>query len=155
MSRVVLDCSIALAWCFEDETSPETDKLFDHVRDHGALVPTLWHLEIANVLVLAERRGRIKVGESEARLEVVAGWPIETDTETTRRAWRETLALARAERLTTYEAAYLELALRAGLPLLTRDEDRAAAARRRGVTVLPEPPSKPRARRGGGPAPRR
>jgi predicted nucleic acid-binding protein len=112
VSALVIDSSAALSWCFEDESSPESDILFERVRDRGAIVPGLWHLEVANVLLQAENRGRITVGDVAMRLELIAKLPITTDIETTVRAWREILALARAEGLTTYDATYLELAMR-------------------------------------------
>jgi len=133
----VVDSSIALTWCFEDEASPETDRLFERVRDDGAVVPGLWHLEVANVLLQAERRGRIGRTDVARRLMLISDLPIATDQETTPRAWRETLSLARAENLTAYDAAYLELAERRGLPLMTRDNELGAAAKRLGVTVFP------------------
>ena len=135
MSELVIDSSAALSWCFEDEASPASDALFERVRDRGAVVPGLWHLEVANVLLQAERRGRIATGDVATRLELIAELPITTDDETTARAWREILALARAEGLTTYDAAYLELAIRRGLPLQTRDRALATAAGRCGVAV--------------------
>ncbi len=137
MTAGVVDSSIALTWCFEDEASPETDRLFERVRDDGAVVPGLWHLEVANVLLQAERRGRISRADVARRLMLISDLPIATDQETTPRAWRETLSLARAENLTAYDAAYLELAERRGLPLMTRDNDLGAAAKRLGVTVFP------------------
>ena len=69
------------------------------------------------------------------RLELIAELPTATDNETTARAWREILALARAEGLTTYDATYSELAIRRGLPLQTQDEALIRAAKRSGVTV--------------------
>jgi predicted nucleic acid-binding protein len=135
VSALVIDSSAALSWCFEDEASPESDALFERVRDQGAVVPGLWHLEVANVLLQAEKRGRIAAGDVATRLELIAELPITTDTETTARAWREILALARAEGLTTYDATYLELAIRRGLPLQTKDEALIAAAERSGVAV--------------------
>lgn len=142
MSRSVLDCSVALSWCFEDEATPETDALLDRVRDEGAVVPSLWHLELANVLLQAERRRRISAEDAATRLGLIAALPILTDQETTIRAWHDILSIARVEGLTTYDAAYLELAIRLGVPLLTKDSDLIAAARRRGVTALPERGSK-------------
>jgi predicted nucleic acid-binding protein len=135
VSALVIDSSAALSWCFEDEATPESDTLFERVRDQGALVPGLWHLEVANVLLQAEKRGRIATSDVATRLELIAELPIATDTETTARAWREILALARAEGLTTYDASYLELAVRRGLPLHTKDEALIAAAERSGVAV--------------------
>ena len=135
MSALVIDSSAALSWCFEDEVSPESDALFEQVRDQGAIVPGLWHLEVANVLLQAERRGRITTGDVAMRLELIAELPITTDNETTARAWREILALARAEGLTTYDATYLELAIRRGLPLQTKNEALITAAKRTGVAA--------------------
>jgi len=137
VSAVVVDTSIALTWCFEDEASLETDQLFERVRDDGALVPGLWYLELGNVLLQAEKRGRITRDDVALRLELIADLPIRVDTESATRAWREILTLAKAERLTTYDAAYLELALRQSLVLLTRDTELVNAARRRGIAVLP------------------
>lgn len=137
MSAGVVDASIALTWCFEDEASIGTDALFERVRDDGAVVPALWHLEVSNVLLQAERRGRISRSDVAVRLGLIADLPISVDEETAARSMRETLALARAERLTTYDAAYLELAVRRGLPLMTKDEELAGAARQLGVEVLP------------------
>ena len=135
MSALVIDSSAALSWCFEDEASPETDAVFEQVRDQGAVVPGLWHLEVANVLLQAERRGRITTGDVAMRLELIADLPIMTDDETIARAWREILALARAEGLTTYDATYLEVAIRRGLPLVTKDAALIAAAGRSGVAI--------------------
>lgn len=137
MNGVVIDTSIALSWCFEDEASPETDQLFARVRNEGGIVPGLWHLELSNVLLQAEKRGRLSAQDVGIRLDLISGLPIVTDQETTARAWREILTMARAERLTTYDATYLELAVRRGLPLLTKDIQLAQAARRIGVEVLP------------------
>jgi predicted nucleic acid-binding protein len=135
VSALVIDSSAALSWCFEDEASAESDAVFERVRDQGAVVPGLWHLEVANVLLQAEKHGRIATGDVAMRLELIAQLPITTDNETTARAWREILVLARAEGLTTYDATYLELAIRRGLPLQTKDEALISAAKRSGVTV--------------------
>jgi len=137
VTAVVIDSSIALTWCFADEATEDTDALFERVRDHGAVVPALWHLELGNVLLQAEKRGRITARDVATRLDLIAQLPIATDPETAVRAWREIIALARAERLTIYDATYLELAVRRKLPLLTKDSDLAQAARRQGVVVLP------------------
>lgn len=134
---LVVDCSVAVAWCIDDESSPETDAILDRVRDEGAVVPALWHLELANVLVQAERRGRLSVRDTAARLPLLDALPIATDDEAPGRVRGNVLALARAEGLTAYDAAYLELALRTGADLATKDTALARAARRAGVTVVP------------------
>jgi predicted nucleic acid-binding protein len=133
---VVIDSSMALTWCFEDEASAQSDAIFERVRDDGAVVPSLWHLELANVLLQAEKRGRIAPRDVATRLKLISELPITTDRETPMRAWREVIALARTENLIAYDAAYLELAIRRDLPLSTRDDALIAAARRVGVTVL-------------------
>lgn len=133
---LVIDASLALAWCFGDERSPAADKAIDQVRDEGALVPSLWRLEVANVLFAAERRGRIDRVDLENRLNLLSALAITTDTETDSRAWTDTFTLARSQGLTLYDAAYLELAMRHGAELATLDHDLALAARRVGVPVL-------------------
>ena len=137
MSALVLDCSIAAAWCFEDEASAATDALMERVRDEGALVPALWHWEIANVLTSAVRRKRISAGDAVARLTLLSALPIATDGDAVSRAWRETFLLAQAHALTAYDAAYLELALRTGFDLASKDIDLLNAARAVGVKVVP------------------
>jgi predicted nucleic acid-binding protein len=134
---LVVDCSVAVAWCIDDEASPETDALLERVRDEGVVVPALWHLEFANVLLQAERRGRLSVRDVAARLAVLDALPIVTDGEVLGRVRGAALALARAEGLTAYDAAYLELALRTGADLATRDAALARAARRVGAVVVP------------------
>ena len=114
-----------------------TDALLERARDEGAVVPGLWPLELGNVLLQAVRQGRLDVAEATARLALLEELPIRIDDETVGRAWRETLTLARTEGLTTYDAAYLELALRRGLPLASRDRELRQAADRNGIALLP------------------
>ena len=133
---IVIDASLAAAWCFDDEATVQADMMLDRVRAEGARVPCLWHLEIANVLRQAERRGRIGEADCSRRLELLAQLPILTDIETTTRAWGPTLALARTHRLTVYDAAYLELAARLGLPLASKDNELLAAAANSGVVAI-------------------
>jgi predicted nucleic acid-binding protein len=132
---IVIDASIALAWCFEDEASDETDAVAQDLIASGGLVPSLFHLELANVLLQAERRGRISPSEIAQRLDLIAQMPIETDPQTAGRAWGDTLSLARAHKLTSYDAAYLELAARRGATLATKDKALAAAASQLGVPL--------------------
>lgn len=133
----VLDCSIAMAWCFADEASAEADLLLDRLRDHGAVVPDLWFWEVGNVLNGAIRRGRLSAADVAARLALLAALPIETDAGSAPRAWRETLSLAQAHDLTVYDAAYLELAARLGVDLATSDKALKVAALSLGLTVVP------------------
>jgi predicted nucleic acid-binding protein len=135
VTGLVLDASSVLAWCFEDESGPQADALIDKVATEGAAVPDLWFLEIANGLITGERRGRIKPAESAAFVAMIEDLPIVAD-RAGGRALHATMSLAREHRLTAYDAAYLDLAMRLGLPLATGDRSLGAAARRVGVVVL-------------------
>ena len=97
MSVFVLDCSVAVAWLFEDEATPETDALLNQLAGDTALAPLHWRLEVGNVLAQAERRGRITPAQVAASVAFVSRLPIDIDAETDRRALREVLALARSE----------------------------------------------------------
>jgi predicted nucleic acid-binding protein len=135
---LVLDCSIAVAWCFEDEASSALDALLDRVQADGAMVPELWTLEVTNVLVQAARRGRITPGGIRERLKMMDMLPIGRDEGAVGAVWRDNLImLAEIERLTIYDATYLELALRRGLALASSDGALRAAGERRGLLVLP------------------
>jgi predicted nucleic acid-binding protein len=132
----VLDASIALAWCFEDEATATTRRVLERLTVEAASVPAIWPIEVANVLALAERRRRITPAETAefiARLESLA---ILVDEATVSRAFTRVLDLARQERLTAYDAAYLELAMRLGTSLASKDADLCNAAQRLGVNVL-------------------
>ena len=132
----VLDASIALAWCFDDEATPETTALLDRLTTEVAYVPELWSLELGNILIGALKRKRItpaKVAEFFAMLDIIN---IRIDKETANRGFHEIFSLAQSQSLTTYDAAYLELAMRLGLPLATKDIALRNAAILLGVSVL-------------------
>lgn len=118
-----------MAWLFPDEASVETDRLLEVLQNEegGALVPGLWRLEPGNVLTQAERRKRITAVQLTTALELVRELPITTDGETDNRAFSEIVNLARTASLTTYDASYLELAMRRAIPLATRDSALARA----------------------------
>jgi predicted nucleic acid-binding protein len=132
----VIDCSAAVTWCFEDEATPASDALLDRLGEESAAAPAIWPLELGNVLVTAERRGRIDAAQLAEFVALVRELPVVIDQETPQRAFDEVLALARAERLTTYDASYLELAMRLGVPLATQDKELRRAAERLGTPVL-------------------
>jgi predicted nucleic acid-binding protein len=137
--NLVLDCSVAVAWCFEDEATADLDALLDHVQRDGAIVPPLWTSEVANVLLLACRRGRIGRETVQERLALLDMLPIEVDQLADGTVWRTSvLTLADAETLTFYDAVYLELAIRRGLRLASSDAALRRAANRRGVVVTPD-----------------
>ena len=132
----MIDASVALAWCFGDERTEATVSLLERLQTDAAAVPNLWHLEVANGLALAERRGRITPAESAELIALLETIEIVVDGETPARAFTRVLDLAREERLTAYDASYLELAMRLGLPLASKDADLCDAAERLGVSVL-------------------
>ncbi len=133
---IVVDASMTAAWLFADERTEAALKVFRNVADAGAVVPSLWRLEIASLLRTAERRGRCTDTLADALLEQLESLPIEIDRETDAHAWHATRSLSREQGLTPYDAAYLELAIRRGLPLATGDRELIAAAQRLGVAVL-------------------
>ncbi len=135
----VLDAQTALAWHFTDEATPATDALlekFDAGED--ALVPTIFHYEVANCLVGNERRKvpRGSPAKSAAFLGALAQLPIETDEDSTALTANQTAELARAHGLSVYDASYLELAMRKNVPLATRDPLLVPAAKKVGVRLL-------------------
>ena len=133
---MVLDVSLSCAWCFADEASEAAWAILSRLQSAPAHVPSLWLWETANVLIQAERRGRITAAAMRTFLELLEALPIRIDHASTATVWHDTLSLARAHRLTSYDAAYLELALRLGLPLASRDQALQAAARLEGVPLL-------------------
>ena len=134
----VLDSSVALTWFFKDQASSQTDLIL-HELGAGSrcVVAQHWRLEITNVLLGAERTKKKSAAESTQFLTLVEKFAIEVDAETDRFAASGTLALARKHRLTSYDAAYLELASRRGLGLATLDSDLRKAAKAEGVSLLP------------------
>ena len=137
MSGFVIDASVALAWCFDDEATEATHSLLDRFEDEHAEVPALWHLELANALAVGERSKRITPARTSEFVALIGGLPIVIDEQTPHLALGTVLDLARSERLSAYDASYLELAMRRGLPLATKDNDLAQAALRVGVSLLP------------------
>lgn len=132
----VLDCSAVLPWVFGDEASDATDLLLeDIVRGEEAWVPSIWHLEVGNVLLGAMRKRRIDQAGVEAFVSQLRNLGIAVDAETSVRAWDKTLDLAQQHALSAYDAAYLELALRRGCPVATLDKALSAACRAAGVKL--------------------
>lgn len=136
MTDFVVDASVAMAWCFEDGSTPFTEAVLQRLSTDRAQVASIWPYEVANVLLGAERRARITQSQAMRFLELLRALPITVDEEGTSRAWSEALALGRAHRLTAYDAAYLELAARNDLPLASQDEQLLQACRDVGVAVI-------------------
>jgi predicted nucleic acid-binding protein len=132
----VLDSSVALSWCFEDERSAAGEALLYRVAEAGAVAPLLWPLEILNGLMTAERRRRLDAARRRRLAGFLNDLPVTLDADTASRAWNDTLRLAEQHRLTMYDAVYLELALRLDLPLASLDRDLRRAGHAAGVALL-------------------
>ncbi len=132
----VIDNSVALAWCFEDEQTAGVMAILDRTAEAGAFAPQLWPVEALNGLLTAERRGRIDRDTRRRLAGFLQALPISIDDETANKIWSATADLAEQHQLTAYDAAYLELAVRRGVPLATSDTALMAAAISLGVPVL-------------------
>lgn len=133
-TSLILDVSIALSWCFEDETTPASMDLLTDLWTLDIVVPALWHTELANALVMGERRKRIDVAAIDAFLGLMRDLLIQTDQGA---SIASVIATARRYGLTAYDAAYLEVACRRDLPLATYDAKLRRAASEAGVAVIP------------------
>jgi predicted nucleic acid-binding protein len=131
----VLDVSATLPWFFEDEATGGSIALLDRLADAVAVVPVLWHVELANALLQGELRKRIDAAAVAEFLALINSLTIETDQWLDQRVLGTLLAVARRYRLTAYDSAYLELAVRRALPLATRDAALRGAARSAGVAL--------------------
>jgi predicted nucleic acid-binding protein len=131
----VLDASVTLAWFFEDETDAYAERVEDSLERATAVVPTLWHLEVTNALLVGERRGRTTELKTTQFVHLLSALPIATDEQPETESRDGVLSLARRHGLSAYDAAYLELALRRGLPLATLDRCLREAAEAAGVSL--------------------
>ena len=132
----VLDNSVTMRWFFGDGKPQElayAGKVLDAMKQDNALVPVTWGLEVANVIARAEAKGLVTEARSGAFLEMLEGVDIEVDSATFGQALSDTLQLARRYKLSSYDASYLEVALRLGMPLATLDEGLQKAAKKAGV----------------------
>ena len=133
---LVLDCSAALAWVYQDENAATADEILRRVTTGGAWVPSIWRLEIANGLRTGIRRGHISADYRDQALTDLGLFDIAIDPDADKHAWTTTLRLSDRTGLTLYDAAYLELAHRRSLPLASLDNALCAAARSLGVPVI-------------------
>jgi predicted nucleic acid-binding protein len=138
---LVIDCSMAMAWYFKDEATPYTNSVRASLMTERAVVPVLWPLEVANVLLMAERRKCSNQTRATKWLRYLSALPIAIDDETPFRSFDHILNLARSHNLTSYDSSYLELTVRRGLPLATLDRDLKKAAQAVGVTLYSPPPT--------------
>lgn len=138
MDRLVVDASMAVAWVHPGQATPETDALLARVGQGAtAVVPALWPVEIANVLLVLERRGKLTAEERATALEALNALDFAVDHEMSALAFTSLSRLASELALSVYDAAYLELALRLKLPLACKDGPLRDVARKRRVTVVP------------------
>ncbi|MBV8488295.1 MAG: type II toxin-antitoxin system VapC family toxin [Planctomycetaceae bacterium] len=131
----VLDCSVTMAWCFDDEATAYSDSVLESLAGSRAVVPSLWPLEVTNATFAGERRKRLDEARSQRFLILLQALPIIVDDETSSRAFSNIIHLARAYQLSTYDAAYLDTAIRRGLPLATLDAALKQAAQAVGVPL--------------------
>jgi predicted nucleic acid-binding protein len=129
----VLDASVSACWAFDDEEHTIADAALDLSNVEEILVPCLWWFEIRNLLIVAERRQRLKVVTTNAFLRSIQRLKLSIDRAPEE---KDVILLARRHGLTVYDSGYLELALREGLPLATLDNKLAAAAKREGVSLI-------------------
>ena len=132
----VVDNSVIMAWCFKDETSQYADNILDRLEDATGFVPSIWPLEVCNVLLVAERKKRISEAGSIRFIALLTELPIVVEQEPPERMIKEIFALAREHKLSSYDASYLDLAMRKGLPIATLDKNLLAAAKRSKVAIL-------------------
>ena len=138
MSGFVLDNSVSMRWLLESNKSSDqkyAEMVLKSLLETDALVPNLWHLEASNVLLGAEKRAEIDAGEIERFISQLENLPIQVDSLTSHKAFTRTLALSRIYKLSSYDAAYLELAIREGLPIATLDKDLRKAAKKADVKI--------------------
>ena len=134
----VIDNSVVMTWCFKDEKSRYTDAILDRLELPTAVVPSIWPLEVGNVLLVAERKKRLSEADSTRFIALLFELPIMIEQEPPERMMREILALAREHQISTYDASYLDLAMRKGLPIATLDNGLIASAKRSQVPIMAE-----------------
>ena len=131
----VIDTSVVMSWCFKDETNRYADGILDLLEEATALVPSIWPLEVGNVLLVAERRKRLSEADSMRFITLLSELPIIVEQEPPERMIHEILTLAREHKLSSYDASYLDLAMRKGLSIATIDKNLVAAAKRSRVPI--------------------
>lgn len=136
--RLVLDASLAISFCIEAELTQAVEAILDDFSQGiSAVVPSLWAWEVSNVLLMAERKGRLDATKRHHQIALLKKLPISVDEDAHKQAWSDTATLAQTYRLSVYDASYLELALRLGLPLGSLDKDLRNAAKKAGLKCLP------------------
>ncbi len=132
----VIDNSVVMSWCFKDETNHYADAVLDRLLESTAFVPSIWPLEVVNVLLVAERKKRLSEADSVRFLTLLSQLPIIVEYERTERIMKDLLALARANNLSSYDAYYLDLSMRKGFPIATLDTQLIKAAKKTDVPIF-------------------
>ncbi len=132
----VLDNSVVMARCFEDEASRYADSILKKFAEATAIVPSVWPLEVGNFLLVAERQKRLSEADSARFLALLTALPIRVEQESPERMTKEILFLARETKLSTYDASYLDLAMREGIPIATQDRKLRKAAKHCSILLI-------------------
>jgi predicted nucleic acid-binding protein len=135
-TRFVIDNSVVMAWCFKDETSAYADAALDYLKNATAVVPAIWTLEVINVLLVAERNQRINQQDSMHFIHLLSLLPIEVHESYNAALMMDILLLARSHQLSSYDACYLELAVREDIAIVTQDKKMLDAAEQIQIPVL-------------------
>ena len=137
--QLVLDASLTISWCLKDEPLKLIEAILDSFAvGTTAIVPSLWIWEVNNALLIAQRRGKLNNIQRHQEISFLKKLPIDIDEDAHQQAWSETTNLAQKHDLTVYDASYLELAVRQGLPLGSLDRNLRKAAKKIGIICLPE-----------------
>lgn len=135
-ARFVVDNSVVMTWCFQDQVDPYAEAVLDSLTEAGAVVPAIWPSEVINVLLVAERNGRLHEADSVRFVSLLGQLPIMVDRSWPERLMKDLLAIGRTHNLSGYDTAYLELAMRQGLPIATIDQRLLEAARQIDLPIL-------------------
>jgi predicted nucleic acid-binding protein len=138
LSGIVVDASVALAWCFPDEGSDYADRVLVALEGHAIRVPALWSIEITNALLVAERRKRVRQLETRRFIDLLSDLKVEMEARSVADAVSNILPLGREYVLSAYDAAYLDVAIRHGVPLATLDSNLRKASTRAGIEIFGE-----------------
>jgi len=133
----VIDNSVVMSWCFKDETSKYADAILHRLSEATAFVPSIWPLEVVNVLLVAERKRRLSEADSTRFITLLTQLPIVVEVGHPERSMKALLIFARANKLSSYDASYLDLAMKSGYPIATLDTKLIQAARKIDVQIVP------------------
>ena len=132
----VVDNSVVMSWCFKDETNQYADAILDCLSDATAFVPSIWPLEVVNVLLVAERKKRLSEADSVRFITLLSQLPIIVEHERPERMMKDLLALARSNNLSSYDASYLDLSMTKGIPIATLDTRLLTASKKTNIPIL-------------------